>query len=546
MHGHTLGIVKRRLRLLRNGLFGIASSLTLIGVSHGQSPAPVSAYAPISQPIATQVVPSQPTMPPGQSDRPRGTLPLPQTPAAQTIGTSLPINLPTALHLAGVRPLDVAVATQRVQAAQAQLQRAKALMLPNVQIGANYARHDGQIQDIVGQVFTTSRSSFLVGAGPAMTFAVTDAIYAPLSAKQIVQSRQADVQTSLNDTMLQVADAYFAVQQARGELAGAIDTVQRADEAVRQTDQLAPGLAPALETNRSRSERSRRRQSVEVAYERWQVASAELARLLRLNPSAIVEPIEPPQTRIELINLAVPVDDLIPVALTYRPELTSQQAIVQATLARIKQEKIRPLVPSVLLRGNATNPSGGLSSGLFGGGVNDQMRDFNLRNSLDFQLIWEFQNLGLGNRAIVRERQAENQIAVIELFRLQDRIAAEVVQAHAAAKRATNRVNEAEIGLREAEDTASKSIAGMGQTRRVGEVLVLVFRPQEVLASIQALAQAYDDYYRAIADANRAHFRLYRALGHPAHCVVQAVNLPHFLPQVSTTTAATGTMPVSP
>ena len=42
---------------------------------------------------------------------------------------------------------------------------------------------------------------------------------------------------------------------------------------------------------------------------------------------------------------------------------------------------------------------------------------------LDIQVLWEFQNLGLGNLAKVRERRAENAAAIIELFRLQDRIA---------------------------------------------------------------------------------------------------------------------------
>ena len=38
-------------------------------------------------------------------------------------------------------------------------------------------------------------------------------------------------------------------------------------------------------------------------------------------------------------------------------------------------------------------------------------------------------------------------------------------------------------------------------------------------ASIQTLAQAYANFYGAVADYNRAQFRLYRALGHPAHFI---------------------------
>ena len=99
-------------------------------------------------------------------------------------------------------------------------------------------------------------------------------------------------------------------------------------------------------------------------------------------------------------------DALIPLALTQRPELAAHQALVQATIARLRQEKVRPLVPSVLLRGAATNPAGTLSTGVFGGGVNDKVGNFTWRNTMDLQVVWELQNLGLGNRALVRRRQA--------------------------------------------------------------------------------------------------------------------------------------------
>lgn len=447
---------------------------------------------------------------------------LPTVPSAETAGTALPINLPTALKLADARPIDVAVASQRIEAAAAQLERAKLLWLPSVYLGADYFRHDGQLQDIAGKVFTTSRSSVMVGAGPTAVFAVSDAVYAPLAARQVVRARQADLQAAQNDNLLFVAEAYFNVQQARGELAGAVESLRRATELVQRTEKLVvPGLTSPVEVDRAKTELARRKQSAETAYERWQTTSAELTRLLRLASSALVEPLEAPHLRVDLIDLGHPVDTLIPVALTYRPELAAQQALVQATLARLRQERIRPLIPSVLLRGNATNPAGQLSGGYFGGGVNDNLSNFGWRHSFDVQLLWEFQNLGLGNRALVRERRAENELAVLELFRVQDRVAAEVVQAHAQAQRAANRAKEAQEGLIYAIESADKNLQGLGQTRKAGDLLILVFRPQEVVAAIQSLHQAYTDFYGAIADANRAQFRLYRALGHPAQCVLQ-------------------------
>lgn len=441
-------------------------------------------------------------------------------PPAGKQGTPLPITLPAALALTGSNPVDIQIADERVRLASAQLDKANVLWLPNLNFGVDYFRHDGQIQDIVGNVFTTSRSSFLLGAGPQAVVSVSDALYAPLAAKQVVRTALADAQAVRNDTTFAVAVAYFNVQQARGEVAGAVESLRRAEDLVARTEKLAPDLAPEVEINRAKTEAARRRQAVETAYERWQVASADLTRLLRLQPGTLVEPAEEPSLAVSVIEPGTPVDDLIAIGLTCRPELESHQAVVQAALVRVKQEKRRPYYPVLAARGVGSNTPG-LAGGYFGGGVNDNLSNFGSRFSVDLQAVWEFQNLGLGNRALVREREADGRRALLELLRTQDTVTAEVVQAHAQLDRASRRLKAAEDGVTNAVASAEKNLQGLGQTKRVGEQLVLVFRPLEAVAAVTALDQAYRDYYQAVSDHNRAQFRLYRALGHPGQALCQ-------------------------
>jgi len=440
---------------------------------------------------------------------------LPAAPSATEQGKPLPIDLPRALALANAGPLDIQIAAERLRAADAQLARARVLWLPNIGLGVDYFRHDGQIQDVAGRVFTTSKSSFLVGAGPTAVFAIGDACYVALAARQVARAREADVQTARNDATLQVAEAYFTVQQSRGELAGSIDTLRRADQLVKLTEKIAPDFAPTVEVNRARTESARRRLAVESAYEGWQVASADLTRILRLEPGTLVEPAEEPALVIELIEPSSSAAELIPMALTHRPELAADQALIQAALARLRQEKTRPLLPNLAVRGVGSNTPG-LAGGYFGGGFNDDLTHFGARFSVDIQAVWEVQNLGLGNHALVREREAEQRQALLNLLRTQDRIAAEVVQAHAQVRRSANRLAAAGEGVRNAAETAEKSLKGLVPGKRLGDQLVLVVRPQEAVAAVAALDQAYRDYYAAVGDHNRAQFRLYRALGRPA------------------------------
>lgn len=490
------------------------------------SPLPrLTAKARPAHPLPPAVVPASAQEP----APPAAKAALPAVPAAGTQGKPLPINLPTALTLSDANPLDIQIAGERLRTAAAQLDRARVMWLPNVNAGVDYYRHDGRIQDIAGVVFNTGRSSLLVGGGPQAVFAVSEAVFAPLAARQVVRAREADAQAARNDATLQVAEAYFAVQQARGEVAGALDALRRADELVGKAEKLAPGLTPTVEVNRARAEAARRRYAVEAAYERWQVASADLTRLLRLEPGTLVEPAEEPSLTVELIDPAAAPEELIPVALTNRPELASDQAVIQAALARVRQEKVRPFVPTVAVRGVGSQVPG-LAGGYFGGGINEYMGNFGPRFSIDLQAVWELQNFGLGNRAAVREREAESRQALLRLLRTQDLVSAEVVQAHARVRRSAARMRAAEAGLADAVETAERNVFGLGQTRRFGDQLALVFRPQEAVAAVAALDQAYRDYYAAVADHNRAQFQLYRALGHPAQYLAKSAAPPAVAP----------------
>ncbi len=419
----------------------------------------------------------------------------------------LPINLATALRLAGAQPVTVALAEERVIAANAQLLRARAQWLPSLYLGANYARHDGQIQEVLGKISTVSRSSLLGGGGPTLLLSFSDAIFEPLAARQRLNAQVAAVQAARNDSMLETTDAYFSVQQARGDLAAAEDVVRRGEDLLKRTEKLAEGLISPLEAARVRAELSRRRQTLYVAKERWTVASADLSRVLRLEPGALVEPLEPPHLQVTLVPLRRTAAELLPVALRNRPEVPQLQALLLAAEDRVRQERARPFVPSLVVRGNA---------GVFGGGTNREFANFDGRSDWDVLMLWEWQNLGVGNKARLDERRSESTQTYWEFVRVKDRIAAEVTQALAQAKYAHDRLLEADKGVKDAVDSADKNFEGLTQTRRVGDVLFLVIRPQEAVQALQALSQAYGDFFTAVADYDRAQFRLYRALGAPA------------------------------
>ncbi len=430
----------------------------------------------------------------------------------------LPINLATALRLSDARPLIVAAAQASEQTAMAEWGRARVAWLPNLNVGASYYRHDGLTQGNSGQVVNNAKDQYLIGAGPQAIVSSADAIFAPLAARRLVRSRNFDVQAARNEALLDVSLAFFDVQDARGRLAGAEDTVEKARVLADTVEKLSSGLVAPIEADRVRTLMYSLEQSRARARAAWGTASATLTRVLRLDPSAYVEPLEPPQLQITFIGVTESVDDLIPIGLTNRPELAAQRALVDFAITRMREERLRPLMPSVVLYGAPvpTVQGGFLTGGLFGSTVNGQSQGTGGRSDINVQLLWTLENLGLGNHAAVRVRRAEREQQIIEMFRVQDTVASEIATAHVELLSAAERIPLAERGMHEAELSFRGNVKGLSETTRFGDMLVLVNRPQEAVAALQQLAAAYDNYFSAINDYNRAQFRLYHALGYPS------------------------------
>jgi outer membrane protein TolC len=449
-------------------------------------------------------------------------------PAPAGYDKPLPVNLATALQLTNSRAWDIAIASERVRVAAAQLAQKRLIWVPSVIGGTEYTYHAGANQSTTsGAVADVTRSSLFAGMAPYAVFGVTDAIFEPLAARQVLRAQEATLQTVTNDTTFAVAEAYFTVEEARGNLSGAIDVVQRTTELLRRTEKLAPDLIPNVEVSRAKAQLARMDQSVQSARERWRVTGAELLRILRLDPLALVEPVEPPHMAITLISPERQLEELLPVALAYRPELAAYRAYNEAAVQRWREEKWRPFLPTILARGGATQTPYPLAYGAYAGANGTSLNDYSSRTDFDVQAIWELKNLGLGNRALIRERRADQQAAMMQVTRMQDFVAREVAQAFAQVQSASIRIKQAEEGIQAALTSATENYNALGQTKRVGgNINILVIRPQEAVAAVQELTLAYGNYYGAVADYNRAQFRLYRALGNPAQALASesAVN----------------------
>jgi outer membrane protein TolC len=510
-----LSIVLWALMLGREGFAQLPPALPALGERAQRAPAGAPPAPPASAADLTSAIPASPEPIPGPASAGR-----PGGGRASLPPERLPINLATAMQLAGIRPLDIATATAQVEQALALQLQANVLWIPNLNGGVDYFRHDGVTQNLfTGGNFRLGRQTFFVGGGPSLVVGLADAIYTPLAARRVVGSRQADLQSARNDTLLQVAQAFFELQDARGRLVGVGATIVKAELLVSFTRGLAPSLIAPLEINRAQAELQSLRQTELLAIRDWRVASARLAELLLLDPATLFEPVEPPFLQITLVPAEQTPDELMPVALDNRPEIASRQELVAAANQLLRQEKKRPFLPNLIVVSPATT-TGLLAAGNLSSGPNGLLNSNGSRLDIEVAAVWQLQNAGMGNIGRIRQRRAEQDIAAIDLTRVVYRVKSEVSQAVARLQTARFRVVETEEGLRQAIESADKNFVGLRETTRpAGELLRLVIRPQEVVAAIIALEAAYEQYASAVNDYNAAQFEVYHALGQPAQWI---------------------------
>jgi outer membrane protein TolC len=495
---------------------------------------------------APETLPRPQLLPPVDAAPPPAPAPCPPD-LANLLRSAQPINLAAALRLAETANLDIAQAREIAAQARFALNRAQVTALPSLNLGSTYAKHEGNIQKTEGNIIKANKDSLFVGGGPSMTFAVTDALFAPLVGRQVLFATQAGLRRANIETLFQVANAYLNVLRARRKLARVEETLdylqsERPSPMRAGSKGLLPvvtiiqkeggGVALRSEVERVRVEVLRRQEERAAAVQEFLIASAELARLLRLDPAIPLWPIEDFRFPIPLVGEAYagrPPDDLVGLALNNRPDLAQNQALVRAAVARVRAAQHRPLLPNVVLNYNWGDFGGGpdlntvLQNGKVvtvpGFGPSGQIHHFAPRADFDVSLIWRLQNLGLGNLAEVREQQAAARQAELRMLQVRDQVVAQVIQAQESVQGWRQRVDITRASLFDARGLPEGPVFSSLRLnfQRIREVPNT--RPLEVLDSIRGLNDLLDVYGQAITDYERAQFALIAALGLPAYAL---------------------------
>ncbi|CAN5438630.1 N/A [soil metagenome] len=431
-----------------------------------------------------------------------------ETNAPALLMTDATIDLEVSLRLAGADNPTINLARERVNEALADQLAARSLLLPSVNVGGNYRRHQGAVQGDAGIIQPSNLQSLDLGLGTSIIGSGTaaipgvrlfahlgDAAYEPLAARQRVTARGSDARAVQNQILLEVAVAYLDLIGAEARL----EILRRGEteiaEIVRITGEFArTGQGKPSDANRSLANAELVRRQFRQAEGTQAVASARLTRLLNLNPATTLKT---PGGEVELLTLVdanTELETLLTTALRNRPELLARTAEISEAQVRVRQEKTRPLLPTLSVGYSATG---------FGGG-NTSTGSLATRSDVDVVAVWSFENLGLGNRARVRNAGAIVGQTVSAYEAAVNQVRSEVASAQANAQAATQQCNTA---------LAAVTAAGEGYKLERDRTMQGEGLPIEGLDSFRQLLDARQELLRAVIAANAAQFRLLIAIG---------------------------------
>ena len=418
--------------------------------------------------------------------------------SAQPVNTNtLPIDLPTALRLAGAQNLDVQIARDQLKEARANRASALEKFFPWLAPGVSYHRRDGVAQAVpAGTISDAHFQSYSPGATVGAQLDLGDAIYTTLAARQLANAAGHAIDAQRQDAVLAAAQGYFDLANAQALVGAADEALHIAQDYQNQLHEaVVAGIAFKGDELRVQTETEHDQILLRRAIAQQRVAAAQLAQILHLDATVELVPKSSDLVPLALIATNIALDTLARQALRERPELQQSRALTLAARDTKNGATYGPLVPTL----NAQYFGGALGGGPDGGPENTGPE-----SDIFAGVTWRIGPGGLFDFGKIHASRARLDAARAAGEKIHDRILREVVEARTDVDSLHDQLATAQSDLA----TADETLRLTQQRKDFGVGIVL-----ENIQAQQSLARARADYLTIVAEYDKAQYALSRAVG---------------------------------
>jgi outer membrane protein TolC len=421
-----------------------------------------------------------------------------------------PIDLLTALRLAGARNLDIQIARDHLIEAQANLESAFEAFFPWLSAGVGYHRRDGLAQAVpAGTISTAHFQSYAPGGAITAQIDLGRAIYESLAAKQLVKASDHALEAQRQDSILSAAQGYFDLARAKA-LVGVFEEAQRTSQDYQNQlhEAVAAGIAFKGDELRVQTQTERYQIAVRQAHERRRVSAAGLAQTLHLDSVVDLVPQETDLAPLTVIDPSTALDTLVQQALRTRPELKQSDALLSAARAANDGTVYGPLIPTIGAQ---------VFAGALGGGPNGGPDNFGAEQDYLAGLGWRIGPGGLLDFGRINASKARLEAAESGDAKLKDSITTQVVASLTRVQSLSDQIELAKRNL----TSATETLRLTRERKQYGVGVVL-----EDIQAQQDLNQARSDYVTALAEYNKAQYGLNKVVGGPPEPTMPTFDTP--------------------
>jgi outer membrane protein TolC len=404
-------------------------------------------------------------------------------------GKSLPIDLATAIALAGAKNLDILEARARYEEAQGTRNESLGGLAPAFTGSFAARRIDGRIQASFGELDDRAFSTLIPAAGVDLDLNPGHAVFDALAAHRSLAAAARDAEQVTQDVLTTVAVQYLALQEAQAR----VRIVEEALAASRELARVAHDRetrGAGLKVDALRAEARVAADEVRLARARNALrdASLALAVSLKLDPTVTLFPMDTTVREQTLVDPALPLAALLEQAATRRPDLAAENRRLAAAESNHRATWAGAVGPR--LYGSFEESAIGRSIGDLG----------------DRQIYGGFVGFRLSPASIGRVQAARARLdqTRLQAERVAQRIDAEVIGAREEVLTARERIEAALRGLH-----AAEAALDLSQVRFKGGVGIGL----EVLDAQAALTESRTNLVTAIVGYNTAQIGLLRAVG---------------------------------
>jgi outer membrane protein TolC len=411
-------------------------------------------------------------------------------------GRAQPIDLATALRLAGAQNLEVKLAAERATLAQADYTVARQQFFPWVTVGTGFRWHQENIQTVEGRIIDAEKAAFDVGGAIKAQIDLGETYFKTLSAYQLAKAAKSASEAQTQDSVLAAALGYFDLVRAQANVGVASDAVRISGDYESQVRRaVEAGVAFAGDAYRIQTQMELNRLTYRQALETRRITAARLAQVLQLDPAVNLLPEDSTPAPLRLIATPDSLDHYVRRALVDRPELHMTAAQREAARRARDGAKYGPLVPVI---------SGLYSYGGLAGGQGNEIANFNESSDYGVGLSWRIGPGGLFDQGRIAAGESRLRSAELEEQKLRDEIVRQVVESHTRLRSLADQMITAQRALAAAQKTLDLS----RERKEFGVGAVA-----ESIQAEQELTRARRDYLGTVSEFNKAQFTLQRAAG---------------------------------